>query len=71
MENYKGYYGTRTEYIEHLKERIKFWVKAFAEEPGKRLAMQFRLENAENALAAEGIDWDEIEALEIEVMKAA
>lgn len=71
MENYKGYYGTRAEYIEHLKERVKFWAKAFAEEPGKRVAMQTRLENAENALAAEGIDWDEIEELEIDVMKGA
>lgn len=69
MESYKGYYGTRAEFIEHLKERIKFWAKAFAEGPTKRAAMQTRLENAENALAAEGIDWDEIEALEIDGMK--
>jgi hypothetical protein len=71
MENYKGYYGTRTEYIEHLKNCVKFWARAFAEEPGKRVAMQTRLENAENALAAEGVDWDEIETLEIEGMKGA
>ena len=70
-EFYKGFCGKRADYIELLKDNVKFWAKAFAEEPRKRVAMQTRLESAENALAAEGIDWDEIEALEIEGIKTA
>lgn len=68
MKTYKNFAGTREEYISHLIERISFWARAFAEEQNHRTAMCWALENAEQALAAEGYDWDEIEAIEISAM---
>lgn len=68
---YKNFYGTKEEYIEHLKERLQFWAKAFATETNHRAAMGTALEDTEQALNREGFDWDEIEALEIEAMTVA
>ena len=68
MTTYKGFYGTKEEYIAHLTERIQFWAKAFVEETNHRIAMSKALKDAENALAAEGIDWEQIEEIETNAM---
>lgn len=63
---YKNFYGTKAEYIEICIANVKFWAKAFAEETRTDLRKTWckSLNEAEEALAAEGWDWDDIEALE-------
>ena len=63
MAKYKNFYGTKEEYIQLCIANVKFWAKAIAED--FRPAFVDALENAEQTLANEGFDWDEIEAIEI------
>ena len=62
MEKYKGFYGTKEEYIQLCIADVEFWAKAIAED--FRPAFVYALESAEHELANEGFEWDEIEAIE-------
>ena len=68
---YKNFHGTKAEYIAYLIERVQFWAKAFAEGGKHRDEWFMMLNQAEEHLAAEGYEWDEIEAIEIAAMQAA
>lgn len=63
MKTYKGFYGTKEQYINWCIENVKFWSKAISED--FRMAFVEELDNAEQMLANEGFDWDEIEKIEI------
>lgn len=65
MTTYKNFHGTKEEYINNLIENIKHWAKVFANNPAHRVEWCWKLDELEQALAAEGWEWDEIEALEI------
>ena len=70
MTAYKNFCGTREEYVNHLKERLTFWAKKFSEESRTDLRYEIanRMENAAQQLSAEGMNWDEIEAIETAAM---
>lgn len=73
MKTYKNFYGSRDEYIAFCKNQVIFWAKAFYETTDEKLRTEWALEldAAEQALASEGIDWDEIEKLENEAYQTA
>lgn len=73
MKTYKNFYGSKEEYINFCRERVTFWAKAFAKETDakRRNTWALELDEAERTLAAEGIDWEEIEQLESEMYKTA
>ncbi len=66
MTTYKNFYGTKEQYINNCIQSVKFWAKAVAED--FKPAFVEALDNAEQMLANEGFDWDEIEAIEIQAM---
>lgn len=73
MKTYKNFYGSRDEYIEFCKNQVTFWAKAFCETTDAKFRTEWAMEldAAEQALASEGIEWDEIEKLENEAYKIA
>lgn len=73
MKTYKNFYGSRDEYIAFCKNQVTFWAKAFCETTDEKLRNEWALELdvAEQALASEGIEWDEIEKLENEAYQTA
>ena len=70
---YKGFYGTKEEYIALCIEDVRFWSKAVVEEEGTwhRRIFSEQLDKVEARLAEEGWDWEDIEKIEIEAMKEA
>lgn len=73
MTKYKNFYGTKEEYIENCIATVEFWAKVIIEARRTELKQSFiwALNNAEEALANEGWDWDDIEALEERVWDEA
>ena len=63
MKTYKNFYGTKEQYINKLIQDVKFWSKAIAED--FKPAFVEALDRAEEMLANEGFDWEEIEQIEI------